>query len=146
MTVHLCELTSAIAAEMAMIWDIPVRVDMPEDWVPCALSDDEAVPMALVISELITNAAKHSEPNDAGVDVRLRKGARPDVLHIRVSNAGVWRAADAAGRSSRGGLDLVDAMLPYSGAHVEHASEGGQVHVTLVVEPPIIDLVQVNPS
>ena len=140
MTVHLCELTSAIAAETASVWQTPVRVDVPDDWIPCALSDDEAVPMALVISELITNAIKHADPRETGVDVRLRKGNRPDLLLIRISNRGCWQPAQPEGKPLRGGLDLVDAMLPHGGAGVEHASENGHVHATLTVEPPIISL------
>jgi PAS domain S-box-containing protein len=135
--VRLCELTPAIATETAALWQAPVRVDLPDSWVPCLVAEAEAVPMALIISELITNAAKHAQPTEQGIDVRLRKGERPEQLLIRISNPGVWLTD---GRSGRGGLQLVDAMLPRSGAQILRTSEDGMIHVTLVLEPPVISL------
>lgn len=137
MRVRLCELTPAIATETAALWRAPVRVDLPDSWVPCLVADSEAVPMALIISELITNAAKHAQPPEQGIDVRLRKGERPEQLLIRISNPGTWAAGD---RSGRGGLQLVDAMLPRGGAQILRSSEDGMIHVTLVLEPPVISL------
>lgn len=135
--VRLCELTPAIATETAALWQSPVRVDLPDSWIPCLVAEAEAVPMALIISELITNAAKHARPPEQGIDVRLRKGERPEQLLIRISNPGTWAAG---GRSARGGLQLVDAMLPRSGAQILRTSEDGMIHVTLVLEPPVISL------
>lgn len=144
LVVRLCELTSAIADELSQVWHVPVRVDVPAGWVPCALSDDEALPMALVLSELITNAAKHGAPDGAGVDVRLQADERTGQVLICIRNRGTWPpsagvdVADAAGRPRRCGLDLVDSLLPPRGARVEHRSEEGYVHATLTVTPPII--------
>jgi PAS domain S-box-containing protein len=141
-SVRLCELTTAIAQDIASLWQVAVRVDIPREWAPCVVSEAEAVPLALVLNELIINAVKHGNPQAGGVEIRLRKGDRPDHIQIRISNSGTWNAPQA-GRSTgpiRSGLQLIEAMLPHSGAHLLRDHEGGMIHVWLTLEPPVIGL------
>lgn len=135
--VRLCELTPAIAQEVGHLWQASVRVDRPTDWVPCLVAEAEAVPLALLIGELVTNAIKHAEPRARGVDIRLRKGERPDQLLIRISNPGHWRPSP---QRAHGGLQLIEAMLPPAGARLQRTEEAGTVHTTLTLEPPVIAL------
>jgi two-component sensor histidine kinase len=141
-TVRLCELTGAIANDIASLWQVPVRVDIPSPWTPCVVAEAEAVPMALVLNELIINAVKHGNQQATGVEVRLRKGEQADHVQIRISNTGVWQARPGGPGNGpiRSGLQLVEAMLPHSGAQLLRDEEDGMIHVWLMLEPPVISL------
>ena len=141
-TVRLCELTGAIASDIAALWQVPVRVDIPSPWTPCVVSEAEAVPLALVLNELIINAVKHGNQQATGVEVRLRKGEQADHIQLRISNTGVWqgRAGGPGSGPIRSGLQLVEAMLPRSGAQLLRDEENGMIHVWLMLEPPVISL------
>lgn len=141
-TVRLCELTGAIAHDIATLWQVPIKVDIPTAWTPCIVNEAEAVPLALVLNELIINAVKHGNQQASGVEVRLRKGAQPDHIQVRISNTGVWHAplSGQTGGPIRSGLQLIEAMLPRSGAQLLRDQEDGMIHVWLMLEPPVITL------
>jgi len=141
-TVRLCELTAAIASDIASLWQVPVRVDIPSSWIPCVVAEAEAVPLALVLNELIINAVKHGKQGASGVDVRLRKGEQTDHIQLCISNTGDWQApsARAVAGPIRSGLQLVEAMLPRSGAQLLREQENDMIHVWLMLEPPVITL------
>ncbi|MDP2771143.1 MAG: MASE1 domain-containing protein, partial [Giesbergeria sp.] len=54
--VRLCELTSAVAANIESLWHTPIHVDIPASWEACRITPTEAVPVALVLNELMLNA------------------------------------------------------------------------------------------
>lgn len=141
-TVRLCELTGAIASDIAAVWQVPVRVDIPAPWTPCIVDEAEAVPLALVLNELIINAVKHGSQQARGVEVRLRKGEQPDHIQIRISNTGTWQAAAPGPGNApiRSGLQLIEAMLPRSGAQLLRDEEDGMIHVWVMLTPPVITL------
>lgn len=139
-TVRLCELTGLIASDVSALWQVPVRVDIPSPWAPCLVAEAEAVPLALVLNELIINAVKHAQPPSGEIDIRLRKGARSDHIHVRISNRGQWQPAERTGANGRSGLQLVDSMLPHVGALLSRELTDGMIHVHLVLEPPVISL------
>jgi PAS domain S-box-containing protein len=141
-TVRLCELTSAIAGDISAVWQVPVRVDIPSPWTPCIIDEAEAVPLALVLNELIINAVKHGSQQARGVEVRLRKGEQADHVQVRISNTGSWQAPPPAPGNApiRGGLQLIEAMLPRSGAQLLRDEEDGMIHVWLMLTPPVITL------
>lgn len=141
-TVRLCELTSAIAGDIAAVWQVPVRVDIPTPWTPCVVEEAEAVPLALVLNELITNAVKHGSQQARGVEVRLRKGEQADHVQIRISNTGSWQAPPTTPGNApiRSGLQLIEAMLPRSGAQLLRDEEDGMIHVWVMLTPPVITL------
>ncbi|MGZ5781711.1 MAG: hypothetical protein ACXWIN_12250, partial [Burkholderiaceae bacterium] len=57
--VQACELTTAIAAGIESLWKTPVTVEIPDCEAPYIITEAEAVPLALVLNELICNAIKH---------------------------------------------------------------------------------------
>jgi PAS domain S-box-containing protein len=141
--VRLCELAPTIADSVATLWQAPVRIDRPADWVPCLVNEAEAVPLALILNELLTNAVKHAQPRERGIELRLRKGSRAEELLIRISNPGRWQPGAAPG-SGGNGLALIEAMLPPQGAHIEREQADGWVHTTLRLQPPAITLERSN--
>jgi two-component sensor histidine kinase len=52
------------------------------------ISADKAIPLGLLINELVTNAAKHAYPGGAG-EIEVSGERRGDDLHVEVSDRGV---------------------------------------------------------
>lgn len=136
--VRVCELVRAVAEGIAQQWDTPVQVDIPSPWQPCRITRQEAVPVALVLNELIVNAVKHGGQAHRDVRIRLHKGLSEDHVDITLSNPGQWpepgSAAPAAGR----GLSLVDALLPRSGAHIARSQIADRAVLRLSLSPPVL--------
>jgi PAS domain S-box-containing protein len=105
---------------------IPVAVDAPDAVERWLLPDQEAVPLALVINELGTNAIKHRAPG-AAVEARLQ--ALPDGLAIEIASAGALPEGFDLARlgPSPSGLGLVKALLPRRGARLALFQRGDRV-------------------
>jgi len=143
-TVRLCELTSAIAGDVQSVWQTPVHVDIPPRWRAGIVAESEAVPMALVINELLVNAVKHGGKADGQVQVTLRKGAQADRIHIAIHNVGqLARGADYI-PDNHVGLHLVDSLMPRHGVTLTREQDNNTVITRLLVEPPVITLEQVE--
>ncbi|MHB8949111.1 MAG: PAS domain-containing protein [Rhodoferax sp.] len=133
--VRVCELTGAIADAVASLWQTPVVVHIPPAWQPCLVVEKEAVPLALVLNELIVNAVKHGGQTPVNID--LCKSERPDQVQISISNAGQF-ANTATKPQQAHGLKLVAALLPRQGARLVRAQQGERVITCLHLEPPTI--------
>ena len=102
------------------------------------LPEGEAVPLALVINELGTNAIKYRESRDLTLEVRVEP--RPDGLAVRIQNAGRLPAGFDLARISSGvsGLGLIKALLPRRGAHLTLEHEDDRVTATLDLSGPAV--------
>ena len=136
--VRLCELTRTVAEGVAHNWNTPIHVDIPSPWRPCRLSNQEAVPVALVLNELIVNAVKHGGQAHQDVRIRLRKGQDEEHVEITLSNPGRWPTPHPPTPATGRGLDLVHALLPRSGANITHSQAADRAVVHLVLSPPVI--------
>lgn len=86
-------------------WSVAVTAD------DVTVPTDEALPMALIVNELVTNAIKHSNPASDRCRVEVRYSAGPQ-RRLSVTDQGVGLPADFTlkpGRSSLG-MDLVTAL------------------------------------
>ncbi|MEQ1601749.1 MAG: PAS domain-containing protein [Methylophilaceae bacterium] len=138
-TVRLCELTSAIAANNQSLWQSPMVVSIPPHWIPCRIAEAEAVPLALVLNELIINAVKHGDQS-VGVKIKLRHEPQPDMIQVSITNPGQLPANfDFHTQTGIGtGLQLVASLLPRSGADLAWEQREDNVCVRLQLAPPII--------
>src|ERR1700704_6822311 len=57
------------------------------------ISADKAIPLGLLINELVTNAAKHAYPNGSG-EIQVTGEQRGGVLHVEVSDQGIGLPKD----------------------------------------------------
>jgi len=89
-----------------------------------ALDTERAIPLGLVVSELLTNAAKHAYPSGAG-EVRTTVSVADGVFEIAVSDAGVGMAGSGAART-RLGSTIVRALVAQIGAEMDVTSAPGQ--------------------
>lgn len=105
----------------------------PARWL---LAEQEAVPIALVVNELLTNALKHrshgdvsiaTRPGDDGFAIEIRNPGRlpDDFAFDKVSAASI-------------GLGLVKALLPRRGASLRFTQLDTVVLVSLVLTPPAL--------
>ena len=76
------------------------------------LPENEAVPLALVINELGTNAIKHRATRQDGIMVRVT--TRPDGMEMAIENPGTLKDGFNLAQisASVSGLGLVKALLP----------------------------------
>jgi two-component sensor histidine kinase len=109
--------------------------------VPLPLADADAVSVALVINELLTNALKHRDNPEPGtpVRVRLEQDGEEALLSFSAAPARLPEGFDFAARRGLGtGLELVATLLPSRGARLNFLQEGDEVRVTLTLMPPIL--------
>lgn len=141
-SVRLCELTGEIANEVQSLWQTPVHVDIPLQWLPCVIDEREAVPIALVLNELILNAIKHGGKAHGHVAITIRKGEQPDMVQIKIHNRGQLAIDARHSNTPHSGLQLVAALMPRSGAKLFRQQEGELVVTVLDLKPPVLSLDQ----
>lgn len=104
------------------------------------LNDEDAVPVALIVNELITNALRHGD-TAAGQPVRVVLECIDSRSLIIVRNSGKLPPDFdfAAGAGLGAGLELVGSLLPTQGASLEIAvTMDGMVECRLVLTPPVV--------
>jgi two-component sensor histidine kinase len=98
----LCRGIAAASSSPDRPWSLVV------DAAPLVIATDLAVPLALIVNELITNAIQHSRPAGEGGAVHVVLATRPDTFSISVSDSG---AGPAAGQSDAGlGTRIVETL------------------------------------
>lgn len=138
--VRLCELTAAVAREIQSLWQTPVLLDIPPAWQPRLIAEKEAVPIAVILNELILNAVKHGGKAHGHVSVMLRQGKEPDAVLVTICNSGRLRANTDRPTALHNGLLLIDSLMPGNGAHLFREQRGDQVVTLLELTSPLISL------
>lgn len=102
------------------------------------LDSTTAVPIALILNELIQNAFKHGQPSGT---VRIHVGGPDDAVTVHITNpAAHWPDGFdfVTGVGLGTGLGLVRTLLPKRGAHLRFEYQAGQLNVWLRLAPPVI--------
>ena len=108
------------------------------------LPEAEAIPIALTVNELLTNAIKHSAktPENAVNCYFVADG--PDGVEILISNTANlppgFKLSNVPGGVS--GLGLVRALMPRRNARLKLEQSGAQVVATVTLSPPCVSLWQ----
>lgn len=138
--VQLGEFLRMIAGSIEGLFDARVKLDVRDlSAFELRLADSEAVPLAIVLNELLMNAVKHRQiDRDAGVDVDL--STDDDGALIVIGNGGELPPGfDFAARRGLGqGLELLAALLPTEHATLDFRQQPGRVLTRLALRPPII--------
>jgi PAS domain S-box-containing protein len=139
--VRLCELTSAIAAGNESLWNKPITVDIPSNWSPRTIVESEAVPIALILNELIANAIKHGGVNGK-VTINIRDEPSHDYVMVSIRNSGSIPPGFGLNKPNLfgTGLQLVASLLPQDGARLYWAEQGEAVVATLELYDSIISI------
>jgi PAS domain S-box-containing protein len=105
------------------------------------LDNSEAVPVAMVLNELLTNAVKHLDEPGEQPNVVLsleRDGGR---VRIRILNQPARLPPGFNFREGRGlgtGLELIRSLLPRPGAELTFSQSGDCVLTELILKTPVI--------
>lgn len=143
--VMLCDLVSDIAHNIESLWRTELTIDMPAEGLPFCVAEEETVPLALVLNELLANAVKH---RGAAAPPEIRVGPCGPVGEVCVCivNRGRLPAGFdfARGHALGTGLSLVARLLPRHGAELawrEGAEESpgeDTVTVSLTLSAPVL--------
>jgi PAS domain S-box-containing protein len=112
---------------------------------PVRVVGEEAVPLALIVNELIHNAVKHGNNGNAEARIRVHMSGDEHAVTIRIHNAAAGLPRDfdfAQGQGLGTGLGLVQALLPRKGAALSIVCADGTAVAELVLGPPLIGTVQ----
>jgi len=117
--------------------DVHFESEAPSLW-RWGLPENEAVPLALVINELGTNAIKYRAARDQSLAVRIE--GRAGGIALRIDNPGRLPPDFDLARVSAGvtGLSLIKALLPRRGARLTIEQSGAVVRTTLELGAPAI--------
>ena len=120
-----CEDLQGVTAENKIVFEAPE---------PIAMSTDRAVLVALLVGELVTNAAKHAYPVHAPgeIDVSLARQGEDGVL-VSVRDGGQGLPADFDFKNGGLGMTIVDAFVEQSGATLEirHFPVGTEFRISI---------------
>lgn len=137
--VGLCELTYAIAKNIELMLKKAILIDIPEGWLVNSIIESEAVPVALILNELITNAIKHG-PSESSVSVRLLQAEDNHCVTIFIYNEGKiptgfgFDCPEMLGT----GLRLVSSLMPHAGAKLYWEQNDEVVATIFELSKPII--------
>lgn len=141
--VVLCELLPEVVGNVSGLHGANIaRVDGKISCGQLRVKESETVAVALILSELVTNAIKHgadeSGLNGAPLVTMTREGARGC---IRIVNPGHLPGGFdfAAGIGLGTGLGLVKALMPTPGMAIRIAQVDDTVAAEVWVEPPVLD-------
>jgi len=140
--VDLHELLNLIAKNIETILHVQIAYTRSESWLTCYLEKNEAVPMALILNELMTNAIKHGAKNSPvqlnASQATHNKDENKEVL-ISVANKGTFNLNLNENPSiNQNGLKLVTSLMPKTGAYLSFQLEDNESQVNLVLKYPII--------
>jgi PAS domain S-box-containing protein len=129
-------LVGAIAASVQRTFGRGIGVVVDGD-VPHLLPEAEAIPVALTVNELLTNAIKHGAGGDVRCTLALAEG---DAVDVQIASAATLPPGFDASliRGGVSGLALVRALLPRRSATFTLEQQGADVVARLQLRPPSV--------
>jgi two-component sensor histidine kinase len=126
--INLCQGIAAASCGPDYAWELVV------DAVPLTISNDMAVPLALIVNELLTNAIQHSRPTGDGGTVHVVVSSNLDDFSVSVSDPG--GGPDPAQTTFGLGTRLVDALTRQINATITKQKSAANYEVTITVPHP----------
>ncbi len=144
--VSLGDLVNDVALAAAAAWNKDISIDGDHLCQRCIIDENEAVPLALVLNELLANACKHGDP----------PGPRSVAIEYADDDAQAWVRIRNAGRLPDGfdfenghglgtGLGLVEALLPKRDASLEFSLKHDTVEAVLTLAKPLFAAARNSP-
>jgi len=99
------------------------------------ISADKAIPLGLLINELLTNSAKHAYPEGSG-EIEVSGERRGANLHMQVSDLGIGLPQDFDIEQPRTslGFKVISSLVAQLGGHIDVASSGVTVKLDVPLE------------
>lgn len=138
--IRFCDMVASVVDLHKTISDAAIEFSRQVS-TPARLGSEEAVPVALIVNEIMTNALKHSSEHQGTGSVQVELRVEAGLARLRVRNPGT-RLPDgfdlATGKGLGTGLQLVRSLLPPRGAKISIQEVGQDVHAQLDLVPPVI--------
>ena len=137
---QLMSVIKAITSSVQRTFGRPIRFEAtgiaPDRWL---LPEAEAIPIALTLNELLTNAVKHCA-GAAETAVACTFACTDADVQVLIANPGTLPEGFNIARIPGGvsGLGLVRALLPRRSARLLLAQQGGEVLATVALAPPVV--------
>jgi two-component sensor histidine kinase len=108
----------------------PIQVDAD----PILLSPAQAMPLALVVNELVTNAVKHGGPQPV---VTVKLGRSSEGCRLAVRSRGNLPANYKPDATRGFGMRMVRSTVQQLNGHLEAASMGGETEFAISFQPSV---------
>ncbi len=139
--IMLCDMLRAISRSLNEVSPglTPLHLDLTVDK-PIQVAKDEAVPIALIMNELILNALKHGRRAAVAQPVSIQLQGDCEFVRVSVRNGGgLPPDFSLARRCGMGtGLSLVLSLLPHRGMDLTITADDGGVTTQVTLAPPVI--------
>jgi NO-binding membrane sensor protein with MHYT domain/two-component sensor histidine kinase len=127
--IDLAEYLSRLADNVATGFaDDLSRIHLRQDFAPLTVDLDTALPVGLMVVELLTNAFKHAFADGRAGEIHLRLAAQDGTATLVVRDNGIGLPAQRGGASM--GLSLVEALVRQIDGQLQTEAAGG-AHFTL---------------
>jgi len=138
----LCELVPAIAKAAESYGSHMAKVTIASD-IRNSLEvlEEEAVPLALIINELVTNAVKYADTKSGNCIIRLQLQAEHGRGELKINTPGgvLPHGFDfQSGNKCGTGLELVHALLPKKGVKIEYQQMPDRVITRVIFSEPVV--------
>jgi two-component sensor histidine kinase len=124
--IDVARLLSSLCSNLATVYESSETVDFHIDIPPWPLHVSRASPLALLVTEAVSNAIKHAFPGDRSGTITLEGGISSGSRWLRIADNGVGMGPAALPLDRRSvGLELMRALADQLGARFELKSEQG---------------------
>lgn len=136
--VSLRELMRAIVAQIRDIWQVPVEMMESQTEANFFISEEETVPLAMILNEVLFNSVKHSNPNQPSVCVSLVQLVREGCARVRITNSVTPGLPISPDPLSGSGQQLMVHLMPSTGAQLNVERVNDEMVVELVLSAPVL--------
>jgi two-component sensor histidine kinase len=125
--VDLCREITAASSSPDRAWTLAVDAD------PLVIRTDLAVPLGLIVNELVTNAIQHSRPSSESGRVQIVLKTAPECFSVSVTDEGNGPSQDADTQTAGIGARMVEAFAHKIDAMVTKGRDLAGYSVTVIV-------------
>jgi len=136
--VILLDLVKAIVDSNQTLFSSHISIHYPDDILTVYLSENESVPIALILNELMLNAIKHKE-NSNSISVHVNYDSDKQTMFISIKNVGRLSQDSLIDQPEFGtGLQLVKSLMPKNNMVLSWQQENDWVVTSVALSYPIV--------
>lgn len=122
---NLCEVIESLCAALARAHGEKARIEMTSDADACMIPAEQAVNLAVVVNELVSNALKYAHPDGGAGQIRVRLGRIGREWRILVEDDGVGFEEGQRPGAGGFGLILARSILRNMDGRLERVQQSG---------------------
>ena len=138
--VSLNDTLRAIAEHLEEIWRSPIQVEEIHCEGDAFIAEEEGVPIAMILNELMLNAVKHSDPDCPGANVQIYQDRQESVAKIVIQNKIARDKTVPKDLLSGSGQQLLLHLMPSNGARMIAMQSDTDMTIEFVLSSPVLVL------